>query len=115
MELFDSIGSVPVNEEGFCSIPDCSVEGKTESFCRLSAVCQKLTGYVRSITSLKWLLESFELRKYLCSHCRDEYMKEACSTCEQVRCDDDEECTIGENGLPQCTEIIEGGCDDKDK
>ena len=43
---------------------------------------------------------------------RDEYIKMACPTCEEMRCDDDEECTIGKNGLPQCSQIIPGACEE---
>ena len=43
---------------------------------------------------------------------RDEYIKRACPTCEEMRCDDDEECTIGKNGLPQCSQIIPGACEE---
>ncbi|KAL5254986.1 hypothetical protein ACHWQZ_G014437 [Mnemiopsis leidyi] len=79
----DSIGSIKL-DGGICSVADCTNE--PGSWCRLAIICQKLTG--------------------------DEYIKRACPTCEEMRCDDDEECTIGQNGLPQCSQIIPGACEE---
>ena len=43
-ELVNSIGSVPVNDDGTCSIENCLEKETDKNFCELSAICVKLTG-----------------------------------------------------------------------
>eukprot|EP00116_Pleurobrachia_bachei_P000230 sb/3460492/ len=72
-------------------LPHCAIEncmaGDSDYWCKLTAICTKLTGW-------------------------DNYMRSACPSCDDVRCDDGFECTLGtDNSLPQCTEVVPGGCD----
>lgn len=81
-----SISSVEPDENGVCAIENCMEAKNPNTFCKLTAICTKLTG--------------------------DNYMRSACPSCDNVRCDDGFDCTIGaDNNLPQCTEVIPGGCE----
>lgn len=82
--LVNSIGSVGVDDDGTCHINNCLTTENDANFCKLSAVCSKLTG--------------------------DEYVKNACPTCEQVQCPGDQVCSIVRD-LPMCLPRIVGGCE----
>ncbi|KAL5249183.1 hypothetical protein ACHWQZ_G018138 [Mnemiopsis leidyi] len=79
-----SIGSVDIDDDGSCYVDRCLKTETDRNFCKLTAVCVKLTG--------------------------NEYMKNACPTCEQVRCPEDGVCDIV-NDLPMCLPRIPGGCE----
>jgi len=85
--LVDSVGSVKV-VSGQCAVPNCA--DTAETWCKLTAVCSKLTG--------------------------DDYLKEACPSCDSVGCADGFECSMGTNNLPVCNEKIVdvSGCADPD-
>jgi len=80
----NSIGAVGINDDGSCSMTDCLKNPHGHQWCKLTAVCKKLTG--------------------------SEYMKAACPTCDDVRCPDGQECGMVED-LPLCLPRVPGGCD----
>merc|ERR1712003_408803 len=82
--LVNSIGGVAVGDDGSCSIYKCLEKETRRNFCKLTAVCAKLTG--------------------------DEYVKDACPTCEQVKCPDEQVCDLV-NDLPFCLPRVPGGCE----
>jgi len=81
----NSIGSVEMNEDGSCTMSDCLTNPHGHQWCKLTAVCKKLTG--------------------------TEYLQAACPTCEQVRCGEDEECSMADD-LPVCLVRVPGGCEE---
>jgi len=80
----NSIGSVDVNDDGSCTLSDCLVNQHAHMWCKLTAVCKKLTGA--------------------------EYLQAACPTCDSVRCNEGMECQMIDD-LPECVERIPGGCE----
>ena len=43
--LINSIGAVPVGDDGSCSLTDCLENPEGHHWCKLTAVCKKLVGY----------------------------------------------------------------------
>ncbi|KAL5252435.1 hypothetical protein ACHWQZ_G015268 [Mnemiopsis leidyi] len=80
----NSIGAVDINGDGTCSMSDCLTEPQDHQWCKLTAVCKKLTGA--------------------------DYIRAACPTCDNVRCVEGQECKMVED-LPQCVIRIPGGCE----
>merc|ERR1719487_2912864 len=64
---------------------DCLKNPHGHQWCKLTAVCKKLTG--------------------------PEYLKAACPTCDDVRCPEGQECGISD-GLPLCLPRVPGGCEE---
>ncbi|XP_063693608.1 uncharacterized protein LOC134825361 [Bolinopsis microptera] len=79
-----SISSIDVNDDDSCSMDNCLDNPSASMWCKLTAICKKLTGA--------------------------EYLKEACPTCEDVRCPVGEECNMVHD-LPVCLPRVHGGCE----
>merc|ERR1712176_89734 len=80
----NSIGAVDINDDGSCSMENCLTNPAGHQWCKLTAVCKKLTG--------------------------SEYLKAACPTCDDVRCPEGQECQMVKD-LPVCLPRVPGGCE----
>merc|ERR1712176_61730 len=80
----NSIGAVGINDDGSCSMENCLTNPAGHQWCKLTAVCKKLTG--------------------------SEYLKAACPTCDDVRCPEGQECQMVKD-LPVCLPRVPGGCE----